>query len=251
METNTVESKLRALYRLQKVDSKIDELRTLRGELPIEVSDLEDDIAGLQTRLSKYQDEIAELKAFISERKDFIQECMKLKAKYEGQINNVKNSREYDALSKEIELQDLEKQIAEKKIREATARIEMKNGDLEAIQGTLNDRTHDLEQKRAELDGIVKETEMEEQALINSSEEARGHIEERFLQAYDRIRGKFRNGLAVVKIERDACGGCYNKIPPQVQLDISLRKKVTICEHCGRIVVDPLIEEQYLEEMNK
>jgi predicted nucleic acid-binding Zn-ribbon protein len=241
---NTIENKLRLLYTLQSIDSKIDQLEVLRGELPMEVADLEDEVAGLETRIQKFAEDIQELKKFVTERKDFIQHCLQLKAKYEEQINNVKNSREYDALSKEIELQDLEKQVAEKKIREASARVELKNAELESLNIALEERRKDLESKQAELAAIVAETEKEESELRKHSDAARKDVEERYLHAYDRIRGKFRNGLAVATIQRDSCGGCFNQIPPQVQLDISLRKKVTVCEHCGRIVVDGRIAEE-------
>lgn len=244
---NTIENKLRTLYHLQSIDSKIDQLQVLRGELPMEVADLEDEVAGLETRIQKYGEDIQELKKFVADRKDFIQQCLSLKTKYEEQINNVKNSREYDALSKEIELQDLEKQVAEKKIREASVRIEQKNAELEGLNNLLTERHKDLESKKTELEAIVAETEKEEADLKKESDLARKNVEERYLVAYDRIRTKFRNGLAVATIQRDSCGGCFNQIPPQVQLDISLRKKVTVCEHCGRIVVDPRIAEEFTE----
>jgi predicted nucleic acid-binding Zn-ribbon protein len=235
---STIEQKLRSLYQLQQIDTKIDQLRTLRGELPMEVKDLEDEIAGLETRLEKYNEELGGLKKLIGEKQAFIKDANALKAKYEQQLMGVKNSREYDALSKEVEIQGLEIQIAEKKIREFNVQIEQRSGELQRLSDELAGRKKDLDNKRTELNGIIAETEKEEQDLLANSKKAEGNIEERLLTAYHRIRTNTRNGLAVVTVQRDACGGCFNQIPPQRQMDIRTRKKIAICEHCGRILVD-------------
>lgn len=235
---STIEQKLRSLYQLQQIDTKIDQLRTLRGELPMEVKDLEDEIAGLETRLEKYNEELGGLKKLIGEKQVFIKDANALKAKYEQQLMGVKNSREYDALSKEVEIQGLEIQIAEKKIREFNVQIEQRNAELQRLSDELAGRKKDLDNKRTELNGIIAETEKEEQDLLANSKKAEGNIEERLLTAYHRIRTNTRNGLAVVTVQRDACGGCFNQIPPQRQMDIRTRKKIAICEHCGRILVD-------------
>jgi predicted nucleic acid-binding Zn-ribbon protein len=235
---STIEQKLRALYLLQQIDTKIDQLRTLRGELPMEVNDLEDEIIGLETRLEKYNEDLSALKKLIGEKQAFIKDANALKAKYEQQLMGVKNSREYDALSKEVEIQGLEIQIAEKKIREFNVQIEQRSGELQRLSDELAGRKKDLDNKKTELNGIIAETEKEEQDLIVNSKKAEKHIEERLLTAYHRIRGSSRNGLAVVTVQRDACGGCFNQIPPQRQMDIRTRKKIAICEHCGRVLVD-------------
>jgi uncharacterized protein len=235
---STIEQKLRALYLLQQIDTKIDQLRTLRGELPMEVNDLEDEIIGLETRLEKYNEDLGGLKKLIAEKQAFIKDANALKAKYEQQLMGVKNSREYDALSKEVEIQGLEIQIAEKKIREFNLQIEQRSGELQRLSDELAGRKKDLDNKKTELNGIIAETEKEEQDLITNSKKAEKSIEERLLIAYHRIRSSSRNGLAVVTVQRDACGGCFNQIPPQRQMDIRTRKKIAICEHCGRILVD-------------
>lgn len=235
---STIEQKLRSLYLLQQIDTKIDQLRTLRGELPMEVNDLEDEIIGLETRLEKYNEDLNALKKLIGEKQAFIKDANALKAKYEQQLMGVKNRREYDALSKEVEIQGLEIQIAEKKIREFNVQIEQRSGELQRLSDELAGRKKDLDNKKTELNGIIAETEKEEQDLIVNSKKAEKHIEERLLTAYHRIRGSSRNGLAVVTVQRDACGGCFNQIPPQRQMDIRTRKKIAICEHCGRVLVD-------------
>lgn len=235
---STIEQKLRSLYLLQQIDTKIDQLRTLRGELPMEVNDLEDEIIGLETRLEKYNEDLTALKKLIGEKQAFIKDANALKAKYEQQLMGVKNSREYDALSKEVEIQGLEIQIAEKKIREFNVQIEQRSSELQRLSDELAGRKKDLDNKKTELNGIIAETEKEEQDLIVNSKKAEKHIEERLLTAYHRIRGSSRNGLAVVTVQRDACGGCFNQIPPQRQMDIRTRKKIAICEHCGRVLVD-------------
>ena len=235
---STIEQKLRSLYLLQQIDTKIDQLRTLRGELPMEVNDLEDEIIGLETRLEKYNEDLNALKKLIGEKQAFIKDANALKTKYEQQLMGVKNSREYDALSKEVEIQGLEIQIAEKKIREFNVQIEQRSSELQRLSDELAGRKKDLDNKKTELNGIIAETEKEEQDLIVNSKKAEKHIEERLLTAYHRIRGSSRNGLAVVTVQRDACGGCFNQIPPQRQMDIRTRKRIAICEHCGRILVD-------------
>lgn len=235
---STIEQKLRSLYLLQQIDTKIDQLRTLRGELPMEVNDLEDEIIGLETRLEKYNEDLGGLKKLIGEKQAFIKDANALKAKYEQQLMGVKNSREYDALSKEVEIQGLEIQIAEKKIREFNLQIEQRSGELQRLSDELAGRKKDLDNKKTELNGIIAETEKEEQDLLTNSKKAEKNIEERLLTAYHRIRNSSRNGLAVVTVQRDACGGCFNQIPPQRQMDIRTRKKIAICEHCGRILVD-------------
>ncbi len=236
---STIEQKLRSLYLLQQIDTKIDQLRTLRGELPMEVNDLEDEIIGLETRLEKYNEDLGGLKKLIAEKQAFIKDANALKAKYEQQLMGVKNSREYDALSKEVEIQGLEIQIAEKKIREFNLQIEQRSGELQRLSDELAGRKKDLDNKKTELNGIIAETEKEvQQDLLTNSKKAEKNIEERLLTAYHRIRNSSRNGLAVVTVQRDACGGCFNQIPPQRQMDIRTRKKIAICEHCGRILVD-------------
>ncbi len=237
----TVRDKLTSLYTLQSIDFKIDRLRSVRGELPLEVQDLEDEIAGLQTRVEKYNNEIGDLETEISNKKIAAQESLELIKKYEGQQMNVRNNREYDSLSKEIEYQTLEAQLAEKKMKEFAADAEVKKKLVMQVEEELAERNKDLDAKKAELNDIVAETEKDEANLLKKSEEQRALIEERLLNAYQRIRDNARNGLAVVPVERDACGGCFNKIPPQRHLDIRLHKKVIVCEYCGRILVDEQI----------
>jgi predicted nucleic acid-binding Zn-ribbon protein len=230
----SIEQKLRALYHLQQIDSQIDHLRVLRGELPQEVKNLEDEIAGMETRMEKFNETLNGLKRLISDWQAKLNEASTLKTRYEQQIMGVKNSREYDAISKEIELQGLDIEIAEQ-----NTAVELASQQMQGVSDLLTERYKDLEIKKTELGGIVADTEKEEKELMEKSKEAMTHVEERLLVAYSRIRGNARNGLAVVAIERDACGGCFNHIPPQRQMDIRLRKKITVCEHCGRILVDP------------
>jgi len=234
----SIEQKLRALYHLQQIDSQIDHLRILRGELPQQVSSLEDEIAGMETRMEKFNETLSGLKRLISDWQTKLSEATALKAKYEQQIMGVKNSREYDAISKEIELQSLDIEIANKRIAEQNNAVELNGQQMQGLSDTLTERYKDLEIKKTELGGIVADTEKEEMELIEQSNAARTHVEDRLLTAYTRIRDNARNGLAVVAIERDACGGCFNHIPPQRQMDIRLRKKITVCEHCGRVLVD-------------
>ncbi|MFC2080324.1 zinc ribbon domain-containing protein [Bacteroidota bacterium] len=239
----TVAEKLRALYELQQVGTSIDKIRILRGELPLEVQDLEDEIEGLQTRVSKYQEDIDGLEKSISGKKQEIQNSQELIKKYEEQQNNVRNNREYDSLSKEIEFQTLEIELCEKRISEFTVQIKEKTEIINESKTVLEERTGDLDVKKKELEGIVSETQKEEEQLEKKSDGIKAILEERLQSAYNKIRGNARNGLAVVQVERDACGGCYNKIPPQRQLDIASRKKIIVCEYCGRILVDDQIME--------
>ncbi len=234
----TIEKKLIALYNLQQIDSKVDKIRIIRGELPLEVQDLEDEIAGLETRVDNLIEETVAMDKAITDKKNAIKDALGLIKKYEDQQMNVRNNREYDSLTKEIEYQNLEIQLSEKRIREHTASLDLKKEEIERYQRQLQDRKNDLEIKKNELDDIIAETEKEELDLIASSQENQAFIEERLLTAYSRIRKNARNGLAVVQIERDACGGCFNKIPPQHQLDIQMHKKIIVCEYCGRILVD-------------
>jgi len=234
----TIERKLIALYSLQQVDSHIDKIRIIRGELPLEVQDLEDDIAGLETRIENYIQQSTSLNQRITEKTQSISDSEAMIKKYEEQQMNVRNNREYDSLSKEIEFQGLEIQLAEKRIREFSHELTRLKEEIMIAQVELNDKRNDLEVKRAELDDIVAETQKEEQQLLGRSEENKKYIEDRLLAAYSRIRRNARNGLAVVQIERDACGGCFSKIPPQHQLDIRMHKKIIVCEYCGRILVD-------------
>ena len=235
----SVEEKLRALYQLQSMLSEIDKIKTLRGELPLEVQDLEDEVAGLSTRIEKIQNEIAELKANVVNKKIEIEAAKVSVEKYKSQQENVRNNREYDVLSKEIEFQSLEIELCEKRIREALAAEKAKNEELTRSTEALEDRKQDLEAKKAELDEIISETKQEEEKLREKAKALETTIEPRLLQAFKRIRKNSRNGLGVVYVQRDACGGCFNKIPPQKQLEIRSRKKIIVCEYCGRIMVDP------------
>ncbi len=234
----TVEEKLFALYDLQKVVSKIDEIKILRGELPLEVQDLEDEIIGLNTRLEHFDTEIANLQANINSKKIEIEEARTKIERYEEQQKSVRNNREFDNLSKEIEFQTLEIELCEKRIREFTAARENKISEQQVTKDKLSERKLDLEQKKGELNEIVAETKQEEEKLREQAKHIEGMIEPRLLTAFKRIRKNARNGLAVVYVQRDACGGCFNKIPAQRQLDIRLRKKIIVCEYCGRILVD-------------
>jgi len=234
----TVEEKLKALYELQKAVSKIDEIKILRGELPLEVQDLEDEIIGLNTRMENFETEIAEIVATISTKKIEIEESKIKIAKYKEQQDNVRNNREYDNLSKEIEFQSLEIELSEKRIREYTAGLETKQQDQKTTASQLSERKLDLDLKKGELNEIVSETKQEEEKLREHAKEIESLIEPRLVTAFKRIRKNARNGLAVVYVQRDACGGCFNKIPAQRQLDIRLRKKIIVCEYCGRILVD-------------
>ncbi|QBQ42927.1 zinc ribbon domain-containing protein [Sphingobacterium psychroaquaticum] len=234
----TVEQKLKALWALQSIHTKIDKIRQVRGELPIEVADLEDEIAGLDTRIEKIRTDLDDLEDSIVKRKNMIKDAQSAIKKYEGQLNEVKNNREYDAISKEIEIQGLEIQVCEKRIREAEFEIKNRTEAYDNTQKNLEFSQGELDVKKKELETITGETEKEENALLDKAAGAEKKIEERLLKVYSKLRGSFRNGLAVVSIERDSCSGCYNKIPPQLQSEIRQRKKIIICEHCGRVIVD-------------
>lgn len=234
----TVEEKLSRLYQLQTMVTEIDKIKTLRGELPLEVQDLEDEIAGLETRLQNYQSEIKYFETSVVEQKNKIADSTGLIEKYKSQLDNVRNNREFDNLSKEIEFQGLEIEFSEKKIREFSAAAVAKREEIAQITETLDGRKADLAQKQGELEEIVSETKQEEK-LREKAKKLEASIEPRLLSAFKRIRKGARNGLAVVYIQRDACGGCFNKIPPQKQMDIKLRKKIIVCEYCGRIMIDP------------
>jgi len=234
----TVKEKLTALYNLQVVVSEIDKIKTLRGELPLEVQDLEDDIAGLETRIENFKTEIKESEDVISSRKLDIENSKKLIDQYKSQQDNVRNNREFDFLDKEIEFQGLEIELSEKKIREAQVLSKEKNEEMDIAVEQLSERRKDLEQKQEELEEIVSETRSEEENLREKSKEIESHIEPRLLSAFKRIRKSARNGLAIVTVQRDACSGCFNKIPPQRQMDIRMSKKIIVCEYCGRIMID-------------
>lgn len=234
----SVAEKLKSLYELQMIDSDFDEISILKGELPIEVSDLEDEIAGLETRVQKLNYTIKDMESDINRHKTNIKDSENNIVRYEKQLDNVKNNREFDALTKELELQKLEIQLSEKKIKEIKYLIGGKEETLVATQARLTQKQKDLDNKKVELSQIIEKTEKEEEKLKKKAEKARKKIEDRLLLAYDKIRNSYRNGLSVVSVERDACGGCFNKIPPQLQLEIGLRKKIIACEHCGRILVD-------------
>jgi len=243
-EDLSTEDKLKALYQLQLIDSQIDKIRMVRGELPMEVMDLEDELQGLETRIVNIEDELKGLEEQTAFKKQSISDSKGMIKKYETQLNNVKNNREFDSLNKEIEFQKLEIQLSEKRIKEYTAESANKNIILDECKEEFNGRKQDLKTKKSELDNIIAETEKEEQNLIDLSSKAGDIIEERLLTAYRRIRQNAQNGLGVVNVERDSCGGCFNKIPPQRQMDIRQHKKVIVCEHCGRILVDYSTEEQ-------
>ncbi len=235
----SVEEKLKALYQLQTTLSAIDDKRALRGELPLEVQDLEDEIAGLNTRIEKIGNDIKEFQTAISQKKAEINEAQTSVERYKTQLNDVKNNREYDTLSKEIEFQTLEIELCNKKIREATTKVEEKQGDLKAAQELIDDRKIALDEKKGELDEIMDETRAEEERLKEKAKDLEQKIEPRLLMSFKRIRKNARNGLGIVYVQRNACGGCFNNIPPQRQLDIKMHKKIIVCEYCGRIMVDP------------
>jgi len=248
VETVPVEAKLKALYDLQKIDSEIDRLHTIRGELPLEVQDLEDELEGLKTRVAKLNEDKAALDKEVSGKKIAIDEANSQIAKYKEQQDNVRNNREFESLSKEIEFQELEIQLCEKRIREFSAQIDAKVEVITSTSNKLDERTKDLEAKQAELEEIIQETEKDEKSLQTKSTKAQKDIDERLLTAYHRIRGNSRNGLALVNIQRDSCGGCFSKIPPQRALDIASHKKIIVCESCGRILVDFELETVPTEE---
>ncbi|MCE1198650.1 MAG: C4-type zinc ribbon domain-containing protein [Marinilabiliales bacterium] len=244
----SVQDKLKMLYELQTVVSEIDKINTLRGELPLEVQDLEDEIVGLKTRLSNLQDEIKNLNAAVANKKLEIKDAKNKIDRYKEQQDNVRNNREFDAISKEMEFQTLEIELAEKRIREYTNDAKVKGELLDASNLLLKEREDDLIRKKKELEEITAETALEEEQLKAKTTKISAMIEERLLTAFNKIRKNARNGLSVVTVQRDACGGCFNKIPPQRQLDIASRKKIIVCEYCGRILVDKDISSQQNEE---
>lgn len=247
----TVEEKLRALYKLQLVDTTINRIQAIRGELPLEVQDLEDEIIGLNTRIEKLEQEAAVYTKTIVDRKESIKESHGLIKKYEAELNNIRNSREYDSLNKEIEFQQLEIQLSEKRIKEFSSSLDAKFDQIDSAKKLLTEREKDLELKQTELKEIISETQKDEEDLATKSIEAAAFIDARILTAYNRIRNSFKNGLGVVSVKRDACGGCYNRIPPQRVMDIRNRKKVIVCEYCGRVLVDnELAEELELSSHN-
>lgn len=237
MET-TVAQKLEALLTLQSIDSKLDEIKKVRGDLPEEVRDLEDEIAGYETRIGKFKKELDALDSEIAGHKSAKKEAEKLITKYKEQQMNVRNNREYDAISKEVELQQLEMELSDKRINEANFKISSKQEDVKLTQSTLEERKKDLESKRKELDVIVGESQEEEKGFMTQRDQQAEKVEERLLNAYTRIRSNSANGLAVVTVRRGACGGCFNVVPPQRQADIREKKKIIVCEHCGRILAD-------------
>lgn len=244
----TVEEKLKTLYELQSMLSEIDKIKTLRGELPLEVQDLEDDVTGLNTHIEKISAEIQELKSRIATNNIEIETSKAKVEQYKEQQDNVRNNREYDFLTKEIEFQSLEVELCEKKIREAKVLIETKSEDITLSEKELEERKKDLEVKKSELNDIVSETKQEEDKLREKASNLETSIEPRLLYAFKRIRKNSRNGLGIVYVERGACGGCFNKIPPQRQLDIRMRKKVIVCEYCGRVLIDPELAGVKIEE---
>ena len=239
LQEYTVEEKLKSLYQLQVIFSEIDHIKTLRGELPLEVQDLEDEVAGLRTRIGNISGSIEEIKGEEAKRRAKIEEAKAMIAKYTEDQNNVRNNREYDLLAKEIEFQNLEVEFCEKKLRQYAGDLKAKNEEVERTNALLEERLAALEDKRNELEEIISETKEEEEKLRDRAKVLEGAIEPRLLQSFKRIRKNTRNGLGVVYVQRDACGGCFNKIPPQRQLDVKMRKKIIVCEYCGRILIDP------------
>lgn len=238
----SVEEKLTSLVKLQKVDSKLDGIEILKGELPIEVSDLEDEITGLNARQNRIEEEMNGMQQFIEEKRTTIKEAGDLIKKYEKQSDNVKNNREFEAISKEMEMQTLEVKLAEKHIKDATEDLAEKAKQLELAKKAIAVKEGNLKGKKSELEKIIEETDKEEKHYKKLAEAARSSVDERLLTSYDRIRNNYRNGLAVVPVERDSCGGCYNAIPPQKQSEVKQRKKIIVCENCGRILVDDDLE---------
>lgn len=235
----SVEQKLQALYELQTTLTAIDEKRALRGELPLEVQDLEDEIAGLDTRIEKIDTEIKEFQSAITMKKGEVQEAQANLERYNNQLNEVRNNREYDSLSKQIDYERLEVELCNKKIKEATDQVAYRTNDLEIAKTEREERQKDLDEKKIELEDILAETREEETMLKERAKDLEVKIEPRLLSSFKRIRKSARNGLGIVYVQRDACGGCFNKIPPQRQLDIKMRKKIIVCEYCGRILIDP------------
>lgn len=243
----TVEEKLTDLYELQSIDSELDKIEILKGELPVEVHDLEDEIEGLKKRVKRLNDTIGEMEEDNNRQTTNIKEAQALIDRYNKQLDDVKNNREYEALSKELELQSLEIELSEKRIRDDKSKIDAKKEVLAEAQSRLDKKQETLDLKKGELDKIIAKTEKDEKKLEKQSEKQRVKIEKRLMKAYNKVRGSYRNGLAVVTVERNSCGGCFNKIPPQTQLEISLMNKVIVCEHCGRILVDKSIAGEEVE----
>ena len=238
-QSMTVESRLKSLYELQTILSQIDRIKTVRGELPLEVRDLEDHIEGLNTRISNYRQEIEELRKKSVAEKEKINEAQSKIATYKTQLDNVRNNREFDLLSKEVEFQTLEIELCEKHINEYARVIDAKTSDIVATEATLSDQQHILTEKRAELEEIVSETKQDEEHLREQAKALEPKVDARTLAAFKRIRKNARNGLGIVYIQRNACGGCFNRIPPQKQMEIKMHKKIIVCEYCGRIMIDP------------
>lgn len=235
----TVEERLKALYQLQTIYTEIDKIKTLRGELPLEVQDLEDEIAGLQTRISNFVADINTMKAADADHRRVIEQAKALVEKYTKDLDNVRNNREYDSLTKEIEYENLEIELAEKRLRESANKQKIATEEIEKIKAVIDDKNFTLEEKKNELDEIISETRQKEEDLRDDAKKKEVMIEPRLLLSFKRIRKNCRNGLGIVYVQRDACGGCFNKIPPQRQLDIKMRKKIIVCEYCGRIMIDP------------
>ena len=235
----SVEEKLQSLYQLQTMLTEIDKIKTLRGELPLEVQDLEDEIAGLTTRIEKASADVVEMSKGVTENKNTIEVSKAQIAKYQEQQDHVSNNREFDSLNKEIEFKNLEVELAEKRIREFTTAINAKKDEIEANKAIVDEKKQDLEVKKSELQEIIEENRQEEERLRERCKELEMNIEPRLLQSFKRIRNNTRNGLGIVYVQRESCGGCFNKIPPQRQLDIRMRKKIIVCEYCGRIMIDP------------
>jgi len=249
MENLTIAQKLEALIKLQSIDSQIDEIKTIRGDLPEEVRDLEDELAGYETRIAKYEGDIAAQDETAKGYKLAIKDAEKLIKKYEEQQKNVRNNREYDAITKEVELQQLEIQVLEKKIKEALVQIDFKKADIDKTQASLTDRQKDLKNKQGELQVIIDESQDDESKLVKERDKACKQIEDRLLLAYTKLRSNVANGLAVVAVKRDACGGCFNRVPHQRQAEIRDRKKIIVCEHCGRVLAN--VEMNILEPAKK
>lgn len=239
----SMQEKILALYELQKIDSQIDEINKVKGELPLEVQDLEDEVAGLKTRVENINSEVDELNALVKQRKREVDQAKILISNYKEQQNNVRNNREFDSISKEIEYQELEIELAEKRLKEHNAGLKAKKAQLEETETVISEREADLGAKKSELDGIEAETAPQVEQFEKQADAARIKIDERLLKAYERIRHSVHNGLAVVTVKRDACGGCFNRIPPQRQVDIRQGKKIIVCEYCGRILVNDPNEE--------
>lgn len=240
-ESLSVESRLKSLYKLQTILSEIDRIKTIRGELPLEVKDLEDSLVGLQTRITNYENEIADLRNRLAEEKAKIADSQQKILRYKEQLDNVRNNREFDLLSKEVEFQSLEIELSEKHLGEYSRQIEQKQAEIEATREKVIDHEHVLAEKRTELQEIVNETRQDEERLRQEAQYVEPLIDARTLSAFKRIRKNARNGLGVVYIQRNACGGCFNRIPPQKQLEIKMHKKIIVCEYCGRILIDPEI----------